>query len=148
MPTSCLIVCERTGRWAVAFRRALGKREIAILESRSLSACESPLAENPAAIVAVEATASNLEAVLVALPKWQRRFADCRIIVLAAAELAAAEHLLREAGAMSVLYSTRHVPAAANLVVRHGARCPATEQPLESLIQNRLPWQRAASAPA
>ena len=148
MPSSCLIVCERTGRWAVAFRRALAERGTALVESRSLQECETRLTENPAAIVAIEMTARNLESVLLALPKWQRHFADCRFVVLSAAELAAAEHLLREAGAISVLYSTRHVPAAAKLVSRHGARSPATEQPLESLIQERLPWQRVASAPA
>ena len=148
MPRSSLILCERTGRWAVAFRRALGGRCTAVKESRSLAACAAHLVEQPASVVAVEVTAANLERVLAAVPAWQRRHPQCRFVALLAEELAAAEELLREAGAVDVLHRAREVPQAAKLVVRHLDAAPADDVPLEQAIVSRLPWPKGAAAPA
>jgi hypothetical protein len=144
MPRSGLILCERTGRWAVAFRRALGVRRTAVTETRSLAACTARLSEQPASVVAVEVTAANLERVLAAVPAWQRRHPQCRFVALVAEELAAAEDLLREAGAVDVLHRAREVPQAARLVVRHMDAAPADGVPLEQAIASKLPWSKGA----
>ena len=145
---SSLIICERTGRWAVAFRRALGDRRNAITESRSLAACAAQLAAQPASVVAIEVTAANLERVLAAVSAWQRRHPQCRIVALVAEGLGAAEDLLREAGAVGVLHRAREVPQAAKLVVRHVDAAPSDDVPLEQAIVSRLPWSKGAAAPA
>lgn len=140
-----LIVCERTGRWAVALKRALGD-ELKLTETRSLPACTAELSHDPFGVVAVEVTSLNLEAVLASLAAWQRRFPDARVIALGDESLAAADHLLREAGAALVLHSTRESPRAAKLVQRHAARVPAPDLPLEQAIHNRLPWAGRTAA--
>src|SRR4029453_16307909 len=100
MPSPRLIVCEKSGRWAVAFRRALGDETRQMIEVRSVLACETMLAHHPASIIAVEITAANLDPLVVAVPGWLRDFPHCRVMALAAADLASAETLLREAGAI------------------------------------------------
>ena len=43
-----LIVCERTGRWAVALRRELAEAGVRVWETRTLADCRDELVENPA----------------------------------------------------------------------------------------------------
>ncbi len=148
MLRSSLVICERTGRWAVAFRRALGKGRASIKESRSLAACAAQLAAQPAAVVALEVTSANLDRVLTLVPAWQRRHPQCRFVALVAQELAPAGDLLREAGAMAVLHGARDVSQAARLVERHVAALPAEDLALEQSILSRLPWSKGAAAPA
>ena len=143
-----VILCEKSGRWAVAFRRALAVQGDFIVQTRSLAEATRQLAASPASIVAVEATAGNLEAVLAALPDWVRQFPHCRVIALLGAEVQAAETLLREAGAVAVLNATRDAPSAANLVRRHLETAPQAELPLEQAIERGLPWSKWATQPA
>jgi hypothetical protein len=145
MNTVYLIVCERTGRWAVALKRALGD-ELKLIETRSLPACAAELSRDPSTVVAVEVTSLNLEAVLASLAAWQRYFPRSRAIALGDESLTVADHLLREAGAALVLHSTREVARAAKLVQCHAARIPAPDLPLEQAIHKRLPWAGRAAA--
>ena len=147
MTKTCLILCERSSRWAVAFRRALG-RDALITQTRSLAACASALAERPAALVGVEVSANNLQTVIDALVAWQRCYPGCRLVALADESLAEADTLLREAGASAVLHSTRQAPRAARLLRRHIAESPAPEMPLEEIIEGRMPWARSATRSA
>ena len=55
-----LIVCEPSGRWAVALRRELGP-SARVFETRSVAECWERLARSPGSFVVVEATAGNLE---------------------------------------------------------------------------------------
>jgi hypothetical protein len=142
-----LILCEKTGRWAVAFRRALADEARQMIEVRSILGCETMLAQHPASLVAIEITAGNLDAVVGAFPGWLRNFPHCRVMALAAADLASAETLLREAGAVAVLQSTRDAPAACRLIERHFEAVPATDLPLEQAIEATLPWAKWATAP-
>jgi len=148
MSASRLIICEKTGRWAVAFRRALAAGHERIAETRGLAGCSRQLAAGPASIVAVEVTAANLDAVLAAVPEWLRRFPHCRTIALLEPEVDAAEALLREAGVVAVLRSTRGAPAIARLAQRHLATAPADNLPLEQAILNSLPWAKWATQSA
>jgi hypothetical protein len=68
------------------------------------------------------------------------------VIVLLDASLTAAEPLIREAGAIGVLTSTRDAAAAADLFGRHAALAPAADGPLEQSILAELPWQRWATS--
>ena len=49
-----LIVCERTGRWAVALRRELADAGVRVWETRTLADCWNELAESPASFVVLE----------------------------------------------------------------------------------------------
>lgn len=147
-----LILCEKTSRWAVAFRRAvrgpLGQQSASIVETRSLAQCGQQLSAAPASIVAVETTADNLEALVGVLPGWLRRFPHSRAIALLDESLAAAELLLREAGAIAIFDSPSQAAAAVRLVRRHLARIPREAVPLEEAIAAGLPWPHAARSAA
>jgi hypothetical protein len=140
------ILCEKTSRWAVAVRRALGERGRWLVETRSLPQCGRELRTFPASLVTVEISESNLEAALGAVARWSRRFPAARVIALLDASLSAAEPLVREAGAIGVLASTRDAPTAAELFERHAALVPADDGPLEQSILAELPWQRWATS--
>jgi hypothetical protein len=151
MPQASLLVCERTDRWAVALRRALDRGRnfrFTLRELRSLAGCGAQLATEPASLVAVEVTAANLDAVLAALVTWQRRYPRCRLVALADESLAPAEHLLREAGAVAVLHSTREALRAVSMIERHAASSSTDNLPLQQAILGRLPWARGVAASA
>ena len=49
-----LLVCERTGRWAVALRRELAEVGVRVWESRTLDFCWNELAASPASFLVLE----------------------------------------------------------------------------------------------
>ena len=55
-----LIVCERTGRWAVALRRELADAGVRVWETRTLAGCREELEQSPASFVALELTGDLL----------------------------------------------------------------------------------------
>jgi hypothetical protein len=67
-------------------------------------------------------------------------------VALGDESLAAADHLLREAGVTLVLHSKREVPRLAQLAKRRAAQVPARDLPLEQAIQSRLPWAGRVAA--
>jgi hypothetical protein len=140
MAAARLIVCEKSSRWAVAFRRALGRRHRVVAESRSLADCRRQLAEHSGSVAALETTTTNLEAVLKQLPAWSREFPSARFLVLADRELVAAEPLLREAGALEVLLSTSDVARAAKPALRRLALAAPERLSWREAIESRLPW--------
>ena len=164
-----LIVLERTSRWAATFRREMrkavqprGRESLARLvhdngqtvrakdsrpllpltlqEIRSLPQCQRELEASPNSVVAVEVLPHNLVAVAKALSEWSRRFPDARFIALAARGLEAHELLLREAGAIHVIFSPRSLSPLLRLIRRHLARAPQPKLTLENYIWARLPW--------
>jgi hypothetical protein len=139
------LLCEKTSRWAVALRRALGERGRWLVETRSLPQCGRELKAFPASLVAVEISESNAEAALGAIARWSQRFPSAHVMALIDSSLTAAEPLIREAGAIGVLASTRDAIAAANLFGRHAVLAPALVGPLEQSILAELPWQRWAT---
>lgn len=139
------LLCEKSSRWAVALRRALGERGRWLVETRSLPQCGRELRAFPASLVAVEISESNVEAALGAIARWSRRFPASHVMALIDVSLTAAEPLIREAGAIAVLASMRDAAAAADLFARHAATLPADDGPLEQSILAELPWQRWAT---
>lgn len=152
MASAGLIICEKTQRWAVALRAALrcavggerngseGKR---IVETRSLSQAEAAWCESFDSILAIEVTAANLAAVVELLLRIGRQ-PHAAVIVLLDAEVAAAEALLLEAGAVGVCRTICDAPAAARLMRRHWERVPAKAVDPAGNISARLPWPEYA----
>ncbi len=53
-PAARLIVCERTGRWAVALRRELAGSGVRVWETRTLADCRGELSKSAASFAVVE----------------------------------------------------------------------------------------------
>jgi hypothetical protein len=137
-----LIVCETSGRWAVALRRELAAAEVRVHETRSLADCWTMLAESPASFLVVELSAGNSAALLQRMARLQREFPLARVAVVADRSLAGYEWLLREAGAVHFLCSPRQCGPLANLARRHLAQAPSPPRSLADRIWADLPWAR------
>jgi hypothetical protein len=133
-----LIVCERTGRWAVALRRELAG--VRVWETRSLADCRDELVENPASFAIVE-LGPNLRGLLHFLASQPRRFPGARLAVVADRTQADYEWLMREAGAVHFLCSPRQVVLLVRLACRHLAQVPPPQQSLADRIWSSLPWR-------
>lgn len=138
-PAGRLVVCESTSRWAAALRRELAARAVRVWEARTLAAAHALLAETPAAILVVELARANLDD----LPGWlataRSDYPRARFAVVAERGLADYEWLLREAGAVHFLTSSRQLRPLIEIVTRHLAFVPPLPQtPLER-IWNKLP---------
>jgi hypothetical protein len=154
MTRTGLIVCEKTSRWAIALRTALAgdlrsAREVGsrvtIVETRALSQAEAAWREAPHSVLAVETTAANLATVIDLFARISRE-PHTVCIALVDGHVAAAEPLLREAGAALVLLTTHAAPVAARLIVRHVDRVPSPiETDYRAAVQARLPWAALAT---
>ncbi|MHC4180462.1 MAG: hypothetical protein ACYSWU_23415, partial [Planctomycetota bacterium] len=69
-----LIVCERSGRWAVGLRRELAAGEVRVYETRNLADCWEMLAEAPASFVIVELSAGGVAALLRQMASLEREY--------------------------------------------------------------------------
>jgi hypothetical protein len=134
-----LIVCERTGRWAVALRRELAESGVRVWETRTLADCRDELVENPASFAVVE-LGTNLGGLLRLLASQPRRFPAARLAVVANRSQADYEPLIREAGAVHFLCSPRKAGLLARLACRHLAQVPPPQQSFAERIWASLPW--------
>lgn len=135
-----LIVCEKTGRWAVALRQVLAAESLPVFETRSLPDCWEELAASPASFIALEATTANVQRVAEWIVGLRQDFPAARTVVLADRKLQSCETLLREAGAIQVLYSPRELASVSKLIGRHIALVPQKSQTPREQIWDRLPW--------
>jgi hypothetical protein len=135
-----LIVCERSGRWAVALRRELA--DVRVYETRSLVDCFGVLAEAPASFLIVELTGGSAAALLERMARLGRDFPLARMAVVADRSLAGYEWLMREAGAVHFVCSVRQSGPLARLALRHLAQAPAPPRSLTEQIWAGLPWGR------
>jgi hypothetical protein len=140
MPSPRLILCEKTERWAAAFRAALGKSQQQLLETRSLPGCEEALAASPASFIAIEVTASNLEATLDFVGRISSHYPNAALVALLSPETLAAAPLLREAGAIDVAASVLEAPRLARLAQRHHQLAPLEPLAPRQFLAERLPW--------
>jgi hypothetical protein len=138
-----LIVCERTGHWAVALRRELADAGVRVYETRSIPDCWNMLAESPGSFLVVELTAANVEGLLHRLARRERDFPLARVAVVVDRALADHEWLLREAGAVHFTCSPRRLRPLAELACRHLAQVPAPQQSLAERVWAGLPWKEA-----
>ena len=135
-----LIVCERTGRWAVALRLAFERPAVRVYQTRSVPECWEMFGKCPASFVVAELTTANADALLDRMARHQRLFPLGRVAVVAKRSMAAYEPLLREAGAVHFLCSPRQVGRLAQLACRHLAQVPPLQQNLTERIWANLPW--------
>ena len=134
-----LIVCERTGRWAVALRSELAGAGARVWETRLLDDCWSELANSPASFLVLE-LGGNVSDLLSRMARLPRDFPAARLAVVADRSLAGHQWLMREAGAMHFLCSPRQVGPLAQLACRHLAQVPPPPQSLTEQIWASLPW--------
>jgi len=143
MQSARIIVCEKTGSWATALRRALSSTRHRVHETRSLAECWRELEQSRASLIAVELTMENCETLLERLLNLTRRFPSARAIAFGSRTLRPLEYLVREAGAMDVLLSPRRMADAARLIERHMAQATGDQLPFRQSIWNRLPWSNS-----
>jgi hypothetical protein len=148
MQPATIVFCERTGRWAVAWRTvwdrfgpATPDGPLQIVETRGSDECRETLARTPGAFLAIELTAAGADATLDLLADVMTKFPLIAAAVLAEVEMAEYEWLAREAGAMHFVSSPRQLPSLFGPVRRHAARAPAMEMGLPEEIWLRLPWR-------
>ena len=108
-----LVVCERTGRWAVALRRELAGVGLRVWESRSMADSGTLLGESPASFVVLELSVSKIEETLDFIRNWQAEFPLFRFAMVADRDLATYKWFMHEAGAVDFICSVRRIGALA-----------------------------------
>ncbi len=136
-----LIVCERTGRWAVGLRRELAAAEVRVYETRSLAECWEELAEAPAGFVVLELTAATADDLLRRMARLEGEFPLAAAAVVADRSLAGYQWLAREAGAVHFTCSARQLGPMARLARCHLDRAPSLPQSITGRIWASLPWR-------
>jgi hypothetical protein len=148
MPACRFILCEKSSRWAAAFRAARGQSQSQILETRSLSGCEEALAASPASCVAIEITTANLEAALDFIQQTSAHYPNAAVIALLSSGTPTTAPLLREVGAIDVATSVLAAPRLARLAQRHSNLAPSEWLTARQFVAERLPWPSHATNPA
>lgn len=158
LATGRLIVCEPSGRWAVALRRELSAcAGLSIEQTRSVAACWQRLHDAPAAFVVVELTRGNLDTWLDCMTKLEWRYPLARVAVVVRRDpldngcLSRYQWLAREAGAVFVGTSVRSealpgdgpsgIRQLADVVRRHMQRSPLPQKSVSQEIWDNLPWK-------
>ncbi|HEV3006353.1 MAG TPA: hypothetical protein VGX78_17920 [Pirellulales bacterium] len=147
MQPASLVFCERTGRWAAAWRTVwaraapeMADRPLRIVETRSARECRETLAGTLTAFVAIELTPEGADIALDLLAQVTTSFPPSAAAVLAENTLADYEWLARELGAVHFIASPRQLPSLTGIVCRHAAHTPAMEMGLRESVWSRLPW--------
>jgi hypothetical protein len=136
------IVCESGSSWAVGLRREAGTWPIRIHETRSLEECRQLLDGHPASFLVIELTRAGLEGLLGFLARVGRDYPWARLAVVAPRELAAAEWLVREAGAVHFVTSPRQLAGLVCTARRHLEAAPRPRLSPAEEIWAGLPWSR------
>lgn len=133
-----VIVCERTGRWALATRRLLGA-EAEVRETRGPIDLAQELACRPESVVAIELGALSLPVACALLADLERTAPLAAAVMLGGRELARRAALLREAGAIWCCDSLRRLAPLVAIVRRQAVRAPRRDASLVEQIWARLP---------
>jgi hypothetical protein len=142
------IICEQSGQWAAAWRRAArGSRwRIPLREARGVEQCRQSLTEARAGFVLVELRGDNTVGVLEFLDRLP---CDCpagRAAVVAQRGSEAYEPLARELGAIHFIHSSRQLAPLVEVVGRYLASQPLPQEGVRQQIWRRLPWKSASAA--
>lgn len=140
-----LIVCESTGRWAVALRRELGSAADCLFQTRSLADAMAALDAAPASFLLVELHARYAESLAWLLADVGRRYPLCRTGVVADRALARYGDWMLEAGAAAFALGVRRLGPLADAARRHLAAAPQPPQGLVEQVWAELPWRRGAA---
>lgn len=143
-----IIVCETGSKWAVALRRQLRRDpDAAVRETRSLDDCWQEATASPASVVVLEVTFSNLERVAATLPNHLKKLPRARAVVVGERRLAATEWLMRELGAVHVLFSPRRMSPLVRIIRRHLHRERMAQPSAPVLPWRELPWLKTNDRP-
>ena len=135
-----MIVCERTGKWAVAMRRSAAVGSCRVYETRSLQECRDEVQASPASLVAVEATTANVDDVLDWLTDIRRDFPQTHVVILGDRGLEQEQWLWREAGAVHVVHSPRRVDEVLRIASRQLEAARAEEPLTREQFMDRSLW--------
>ncbi|MFO7902426.1 MAG: hypothetical protein ACQESR_14270 [Planctomycetota bacterium] len=95
---------------------------------------------SPTSVVVLEVSLSNLERLAATLPKYLGELPRARAIVVGERRLAASEWLMRELGAIHVVFSPRTLGPVVRIIRRHMRRV-SMAQPSAAVVPWRaLPW--------
>jgi hypothetical protein len=136
-----IVVCEKTGTWAAAMRRAL-RLPSGPCETRSWVACLREVQARPAAMVALEISPENAAAACQRVAELTQRFPRVRVVLLADRRLKQVEWLLRETGAVHVLFSPGDLARLRPIFRRFWEQMPAARTTFREHVWSRLPWSR------
>ncbi len=89
----------------------------------------------------VEVTRTNLEVLVPWMMRFAAAFPAARVIVLGSRGLEASQWLLREAGAVHVVFSPRDWPPVVRIVQRHLGAAPSQGDSDRQRVWRRLPWR-------
>jgi hypothetical protein len=164
LDSASLIVCETTGRWAVALRRELSTPrnqqtdntsavDFSIEQSRSIAECWQRLDNSPAAFVVVELTLGNIDNWLERMTELEWKYPLARVAVVVRHDsldnksMSRFQWLAYEAGAVFVGTSMRSegpcgLRRLADVACRHLQRSPRPKKSLKEEIWHKLPWRR------
>jgi hypothetical protein len=138
-----LIICERTGQWAVALRRELPQPDVRVHETRSVSECWELLGRCPGSFLVVELTRANADAVLDRMAWLERDFPLARVAVVAERSLGIYEELMRQSEAIHFTNCPRDLGPLACLACRHLDQAPRPQRSVTEQIWDSLPWRPA-----
>jgi hypothetical protein len=137
-----LIVCERTGRWAIRLRRAWGEG-LRMQETRSLADAWQALRAAPGSFLVAELTATGAEGLIERLPALERQFPLARAAIVAGRRLAIYEFAAREAGAVDFTCSAGGLRPLVDAIRRHLRAVPERAGSIVEQVWASLPWAMA-----
>lgn len=129
---------ERTGGWARAWRE--GTVDIRAHELRSLADLDIELAAAPASMLFLEFEPANWESRCHAALKWNRQYAQVRMVALTTAKMNFLEPVLRELGVVDVISHLRELSRVGGIVRRHMCQFPSADRSLLEQWLARVPW--------
>ncbi len=137
---AALIVCEKSGHWALALRRSRRMDPKCLVETRSQQECLEVLADYPYSFVVAEVTLSNITSVYKLFAQIHQLFPHAAVAAAFRPDCRSFEYMLREAGAVHVIFSILSVDSVANMARRHLATTPMPELSWQEQIMSQLPW--------
>lgn len=142
-----LVVCEKSGDWAGALRRFLVVSDDlpTLRETRNLKQCLNQIEHSPESFVVLEVTLGNIVDVIEAMQWCSVRFPRCRFVVVAEQNIRRYQWLLREHGAIDVIFSRATVRRMIGQIVRHWTAVADVKMGLRESILSRLPWKYVAA---
>lgn len=142
---SAVVFCERTGDWAVAWRRVWSQRArfgpVRLVETRSAAHCRDALAAVADAFVVIELAPVACDAALDLLHDIDLHFLSMPRAVVADRRLGEYEGLARELGALDFITTPLALDRLCLQADRHLARWVPPREDIAKSIWDELPWK-------
>lgn len=132
------LLCEANQDWSMALRWAMPDVASRMDVTASLDDCRAALVDSPRSVVGLEVRRESLEADVEFVTELKSQ--GTSVVALASRELAPAENLLREAGAVHVALSPRNLRPVARQIRRCLSQSKQSHSTLRDAIWARLPW--------